>query len=161
MRKISEIAKPMRDVYEQHYRDHGSPALQYLHENTKADEVSLGTIVGGLATAIVYCHHLADKSGWWDGVDAQDPMTFGTKIALIHSEVSEALEGGRKGLSDDHLSWRRAEEVELADALIRIFDLAGARGLDLAGAVIEKLAYNQMRADHKPENRVLAGGKKF
>jgi hypothetical protein len=52
-------------------------------------------------------------------------------------------------------------EVELADALIRICDLAGAMDLDLGGAVAEKLLYNQSRADHKPENRALEGGKKF
>lgn len=71
------------------------------------------------------------------------------------------MEGGRKGLRDSHLTHRSAEEVELADALIRIFDLAGARKLDLAGAVIEKLYYNQNRADHKPEARYAEGGKKF
>ena len=82
-------------------------------------------------------------------------------MALIHSEISEALEGGRKGKMDDHLPHRYAVEVELADALIRIFDTAGAMKLDLAGAVIEKLAYNQQRADHKPENRFAEGGKAF
>jgi hypothetical protein len=52
-------------------------------------------------------------------------------------------------------------EVELADAVIRIFDLAGAYNMDLAGAIAEKLAYNQQRADHKPENRAKAGGKAY
>ena len=51
--------------------------------------------------------------------------------------------------------------MELADAVIRIMDLAGAMGLDLAGAIVEKLAYNQTRADHKTENRNADGGKKF
>ena len=50
--------------------------------------------------------------------------------------------------------------MELADAVIRIMDLAGAVGLDLGGAVAEKLDYNQKRADHKPENRAKDGGKK-
>jgi hypothetical protein len=52
-------------------------------------------------------------------------------------------------------------EVELADALIRILDLAGALHLDLAGAVQEKLAYNAVREDHKVENRKAEGGKSY
>ena len=50
-------------------------------------------------------------------------------------------------------------EVELADAIIRILDIAGALDLDVGGALIEKFNYNQTRADHKPENRNAPGGK--
>lgn len=107
------------------------------------------------------CYSNSLKSGWWAHTDPNDPLVFATKLALIHSEISEALEGGRKDKMDDHLPHRKAEEVELADAIIRIFDLVGARKLDIYGAIMEKLAYNQQRADHKLENRAAAGGKKF
>jgi hypothetical protein len=62
---------------------------------------------------------------------------------------------------DDHLPHRPMVEVELADALIRIFDLAGGYGYDLGGAVAEKLTYNAQRADHKMSNRQATGGKKY
>ena len=84
-----------------------------------------------------------------------------TELALIHSEISEALEGVRKGLMDDHLPHRPMIEVELADAIIRIMHLAGRKNLDIGGAVVEKYAYNKDRADHKKENRNKADGKKF
>ena len=111
------------------------------------------------------CHKLSRDSGWWTdpetGTDIDPNPTFPTKLCLIHSEISEAMEGHRKGLKDDHLPHRDMAEVELADAVIRICDLAGAMGYDLGGAVTEKLAYNQQRADHKLANRASDKGKKY
>lgn len=52
-------------------------------------------------------------------------------------------------------------EVELADAVIRIFDLAGSKGYDLGSTISEKLAFNLNRPDHKPEARLAEGGKKY
>lgn len=100
---------------------------------------------------------------WWRCLITGEPLTRnkGELLALIHSEVSECLEGVRKNLMDDKLPHRRMEEVELADALIRIFDYAGGYGLDLEGAYQEKMAYNAARADHKREHRLAAGGKQF
>ncbi|HKY46187.1 MAG TPA: hypothetical protein VJM50_24055 [Pyrinomonadaceae bacterium] len=117
----------------------------------------------GMMSLAVICHGLADRSGWWSDPRTGEPVdrNDGEMFALIHSEISEALEGVRKGCNDRHLPHRKAVEVELADALIRIFDYAGSRGLDLGSAMIEKLAYNQQRADHKREARVAEGGKKF
>lgn len=102
------------------------------------------------------CHGLAKEAGWHD-----KPREVGTMLALIHSDVSEALEGFRKDLMDDHLPDRKMAEVELADAVIRIFDLAGSQGMDLGGALVEKLEYNTRRLDHKKENREQENGKKF
>ena len=82
-------------------------------------------------------------------------------MCLIHSEISEAMEGVRKNLKDDHLPQHPSVTVELADALIRIFDLAGHLKLDLGAAFVDKIDYNARRADHRPENRALAGGKAF
>lgn len=108
-----------------------------------------------------HCH--AVNQHWW-----HDPATGerlnrnkGELLCLIHSEISEAMEGERKNLMDDKLPHRKMAEVELADALIRIFDYAGAYGFDLQGAVEEKMAFNAQRADHKPENRLKADGKKW
>jgi hypothetical protein len=75
------------------------------------------------------------------------------KIALIHSELSEALEGYRQDLMDDKLVDRPMIEVELADAVHRIFGLAIILKLDLGGAYVEKAAYNRTRADHDPATR--------
>jgi NTP pyrophosphatase (non-canonical NTP hydrolase) len=106
------------------------------------------------------------RAGWWS-----DPATgkrkqrnVGELLCLIHSEISEAMEGYRKGLRDDHLPHREMLEVELADAVIRICDLASSRGYSLGDTISEKLAYNATRADHKVEaGHVLEGanGKKF
>lgn len=105
----------------------------------------------------------ADNLRWWHDPATGLPLqrNKGEMIALMHSELSEMLEGTRKNLMDDHLPHRRSEEVEAADLFIRLMDYAGGWGLDLDGAVAEKRAYNAVRADHKPENRVKPGGKQF
>jgi hypothetical protein len=86
---------------------------------------------------------------------------MGEIFALIHSEISEAMEGYRKDLMDDKLPHRKMVPVELFDAAIRIFDTIGMYYPDDTPALLEKMLYNDKRADHKPENRLKAGGKKF
>ena len=132
-----------------------------------------------VAELVSLCHGLSLQTGWWNhpatGLDlrqiirkpscALEQLLAGAlvaqKLVLAHSELSEAMEGDRKKLMDDKLPHRPMIEVELGDAVIRICDLAGALGLDLAGAIVEKLAYNQTRKDHKPEARASAGGKAY
>lgn len=133
----------------------------YLFDNAAiADQALVGAM-----HLLELCHGLAAHSGWWGGNGKPDPrdnpMCFSQKLMLCVSELAEAMEGDRKSLKDDHLTHRDMREVELADTVIRIFDLAGAYKMDLAGAIIEKLAYNQARADHKPQNREKEGGKTY
>lgn len=106
--------------------------------------------------------HAANKK-WWVNLFDGTPLNrnFGELLALVHSEISEALEGHRKDLMDDKIPHRKMVEVELADAVIRIFDICGAYGYDLEGAYQEKMAYNANREDHKRENRLKENGKKY
>lgn len=113
-------------------------------------------VASSLNSFVALAHGRAVDAGWH-----KKETEIGTDIALIHSELSEALEGVRRDIMDDHLPHRKMFEVELADAAIRIFDLAGKCGLDLGGAFAEKLEYNLNRADHKLENRQKEGGKSF
>lgn len=116
-------------------------------------------------------HEQNVQAGWWTDIETGKDLTCknGEKpkrnipemLCLIHSEISEAMEGHRKNLMDDKLPHRSMLEVELADAVIRICDMAGGLGLDLDGAIQEKLEFNKHRSDHKLENRLTANGKKF
>lgn len=103
------------------------------------------------------------KAGWHADIKTGELLdrNKGEMLCLIHSEISEAMEGERKDLMDDKLPHRKMAEVELADAVIRICDYAGRWGYDLGGAIVEKLEYNANRADHKIENRIKDGGKKW
>ena len=116
-------------------------------------------IISGVERLVEIAHRNSTESGWWDNEDTVD--TVPAKLCLIHSEISEAMEGHRKDLMDDRLPHRKMVEVELADAVIRIADLAGRMGLDLGGAIIEKMGFNKSRPDHKRENRAKQGGKAY
>jgi len=167
-------------------------------------------------------HQQCVDAGWWVDMNRDVYQT----LQLVSTELAEATEGERKNLMDDHLPHRKMGEVELADAIIRLLDLAGRygwvyyehdghdvnlsrmttiagkhfictkalvdlgvyvlcdfpnfdlsvqytvlintilkvgenQGYDVMGALYEKLEYNKHRADHKPEARAAANGKKF
>ena len=109
------------------------------------------------------CYNQARNMGWWTDLQTDQPVdavkVTPEKLMLIVTEVAEAMEGHRKGLKDDHIPAREMCEVELADAIIRILDLAGARGYDMEAAIDEKLTYNRNRADHQLAARRAEGGK--
>lgn len=100
---------------------------------------------------------------WWVDLDTGEPIkrNMGELLMLVVSELAEAMEGHRKNLMDDKLPHRKMLEVELADTVIRVFDIAAGFGMDLGGAYAEKMEYNRVREDHKIEARKAAHGKKY
>ena len=170
--------------------------------------------------------HKLNHQWWHDQFGNRLDRNPGELLMLVVTELSEGVEGLRKNLMDDHLPHRKMIEVELADAMIRLFDFAAGFGFDIGdngfslpitsdneaeiilratklvldiyhaieekeyydkeyiedeinyalsyiidyaenfgydvwGALEEKLEYNQKRADHRIENRLKEGGKKF
>jgi len=89
-------------------------------------------------------HSLAVEKGWYD-----QTRTLPELIALMHSELSEALEEYRKGYDPSEVrivdGKPEGVPIELADACIRIFDACAAMGIDLEAAIETKHAYNRSR----------------
>lgn len=80
-----------------------------------------------------YCHGVASDNGWWD-----EERNEGELLALVHSEVSEALECLRDGE-------RAGFRVELVDVIIRVLDILGHEGADVEHIMITKCGFNQRR----------------
>lgn len=86
-------------------------------------------------------HATAREKGWWEA-----DRNEGELIALMHAELSEALEGLRAGNPpSDHIPEFSAVEEEFADVIIRIMDHAAARGYRVGEALEAKLVFNAGR----------------
>lgn len=133
-----------------------SSGLDILHATEAVKQGTLLTEHMSIGQMQARIHRQNQEMGWWD-----TPREDGTLLMLVTSEIAEAMEGFRKDLMDDHLTHRKMAEVELADAMIRIMDIAAFHGFDLASAIVEKVDYNRTRADHQPGARAEAHGKKF
>jgi len=87
-------------------------------------------------------HETAKEKGWWE-TDRND----GELIALIHSELSEALEALRNNNPpDDKIPEFSGAEAELADVIIRIMDFTAARKYRIAEALVAKIEMNKTRS---------------
>lgn len=161
---MSEAGLPVGEMGLGYDASFDTPMVAALNQ-----EVSYVEAINALSTDI---HQNNIAAGWWTDIKTgqtllgkdefgRDRRNVGELLCLVHSEVSEAMEGYRKNLMDDKLPHRSMLEVELADTMIRIFDIAGAHGLDLGGAIAEKRAFNAKREDHQIANRMGDNGKKF
>ena len=87
------------------------------------------------------CHRIAIEKGFWDK-DRND----GELLMLICSELGECLEALRHGNPpSDHIPKYSGAEEELSDAMIRILDMAEARGYNLEKTIIAKMEFNETR----------------
>lgn len=132
-------------------------------------------------TQLCIAIHKFNKQWWIDpATGLPKDRNVGEMIALMHSELSEALEAHRKNLQDSHLPQYHGIDVELIDCIIRAMDLLGARYAERSAAWMAdtdgeplpvppspgeifgaKCEFNAKRADHRPEARLLPDGKKY
>ena len=91
------------------------------------------------------CHEIAKSKGWYDGPGERN---IGEQLMLVVTEVAEAMEDlrdGKMAISYDENRKPTGFPIEIADVMIRLFDLAGYLRIDIDDAVDAKIAYNETR----------------
>jgi NTP pyrophosphatase (non-canonical NTP hydrolase) len=97
-------------------------------------------------------HELAIEKGWWNEKEKRNKAEM---IALMHSELSEAIEALRHGdPPSEHIPDFSGVEEEMADIVIRVFDFCEGFGYRLEEAIEAKFNFNEGR-EHRH------GGKLF
>lgn len=151
----AESVNALRDAYTVNLQ-HTNKAREQLIADGVPPAMILH-VLEGIAALKLISHWYAVRHGEWKD-EKLDHKTMSAKLLRVHSDVSNALEKGLWNTDSTSLPYRRGEEVNLADALIRICDLACARKLELAGTLIERLAYNATRHDRSAAGHAEPGG---
>ena len=128
-----------------HLRESGNPLrarAATVHGRRRERGYKTMTGINEVAKEI---HENARAHGWWD-----EERGFPEVLALIHSEVSEALEEYRNGHGATEIYFSDSGKpegipTELADVIIRVLDYCGYAGIDIDAAISQKHEYNKSR----------------
>jgi len=131
LKDLEEALEEVEKTHEQHVKE-----CRKVYN--RVDTVEVNEFIDTFYKLQDIIYQINVQKGFWD-----EERSDAEAIALMHSELSEALESARKGWAkDDKIPEYTGVEAELADTIIRIMDFAGRHDLDIASALFDKLEYN-------------------
>jgi NTP pyrophosphatase (non-canonical NTP hydrolase) len=169
-----ELARRVREADERRTNDETDPEVVKLAEESASvgtiasftigqdgamDRAAKDAVIWGFTALAQSVSNTAHAHGWWE-----TDRNFGEMIALMHSELSEALEAWRDGDDITEVGYEQAYYVnldsgesgnmtgkpvgvasEFADVIIRILDTCQTLNIPVIQALIEKAEYNISR----------------
>lgn len=147
---LEDLLKPLTRKQKQHNEAYQKAVQEARQREFDQQTQAMRTTLMAMAPSLIaqlnqfqaLCHEQMLRQGFWEG----SADNFGSKVALVHTELSELLEANRNNIEqDDKIPEFTGEEAEAADTFVRLMDMSGRYEWRFGEALIAKMLHNLTR----------------